>query len=223
MRTQGVFYLESSAACIVLRTNEIYNLSKFILEENFNHHTKKDDFKSIKKDILSVYEEEIEYVQNSKIFVSSDSLGKITGSIRVLRWNFIDKLPIQSLFGINPLLTIEDKPFNDIWHIGRFAIKKGVKDANLFKKLMVSAISPVGSHTENIAFAECDSKLLRVMSLLGIKAKVVGKSINYLGSETIPVSFSYTDLLGFYEENKHLISNQNLLEETTFDKNYTFV
>ncbi|WGH75229.1 hypothetical protein P8625_14305 [Tenacibaculum tangerinum] len=88
---------------------------------------------------------------------------------------------------------------------------------------MVCAISPVCSHTENIAFAECDSKLLREMSLLGIKAKVVGKSINYLGYETIPVSFSYTDLIRFYEQNKYLISKQSLLEETTFDKNYTFV
>ncbi len=206
-----------------LTTNEVYNLSKFVVEENFNHHTNKNGFKSIKKDIKSVYKEEVKYMQNSKIFVSRDSLGGITGSIRILRWNFIDKLPIQSLFGINPLLTIEDKPFNDIWHIGRFAIKKEVKDANLFKKLMVCAISPVCGHTENIAFAECDSKLLRVMSLLGIKAKVVGKSINYLGSETIPVSFSYTGLIGFYEENKHLIYNQSLLEKTTFDKNYTFV
>ncbi|WGH75228.1 hypothetical protein P8625_14300 [Tenacibaculum tangerinum] len=42
-----------------LTTNEVYNLSKFIVEENLNHHTKKDDFKSIKRDILSVYEEEI--------------------------------------------------------------------------------------------------------------------------------------------------------------------
>ncbi|WP_440880072.1 hypothetical protein [Tenacibaculum sp. C7A-26P2] len=196
-----------------LSINEIYNLSKFVVEENFNHHINKDSFKSIKKDIKSVYEEEIEYIQNSKIFVSRNSSGKITGSIRVLRWNFIDKLPIQSLFGINPLLTIEDKPFNDIWHIGRFAIKKGIKDTNLFKKLMVCAISPVCSHAENIAFAECDSKLLRVMSLFGIKTKIVGKSINYLGSETIPVSFSYTGLIAFYEENKYLISNQDLLEK----------
>ncbi|WP_157926174.1 hypothetical protein [Tenacibaculum maritimum] len=43
------------------------------------------------------------------------------------------------------------------------------------------------------------------MSLLGIRFKIVGKSINYLGSETIPVSFSYHDLIGFYEENKKLV------------------
>ncbi|RLK07693.1 hypothetical protein [Tenacibaculum discolor] len=206
-----------------LATSEVYDLSKFVVEENFNHHTKKDDFKSNKKDILSVYEEEIGHVKNSKIFVSRDHLGKIIGSIRVLKWNYIDKLPMQSLFGINPLLTIEDRSFNDVWHIGRFAIKKEINDSSLFKRLMVCAISPVCSHIENIAFAECDSKLLRVMSLLGIKAKVVGKPINYLGSETIPVSFSYAGLIGFYEENKHLVSNQELLEKTTFNKNYTFV
>ncbi|MGG8495310.1 hypothetical protein ACQY1Q_02740 [Tenacibaculum sp. TC6] len=206
-----------------LAIKEVYNLSKFVVEENFNHHIEKDDFKSIKKYILSVYKEEVQYVPNSKIFVSKDDLGKITGSIRVLKWNYIDKLPIQRLFGINPLLNIEDRCFNEIWHIGRFAIKKGIKDSNLFKKLMICAISPICSHTENFAFAECDSKLLRVLSLLGIKAKVVGKSINYLGSETIPVCFSYTGLIGFYEENKHLITNQELLEKITFNENYTFV
>ena len=49
----------------------------------------------------------------------------------------------------------------------------------------------------SIAFAECDSKLLRVMNLMGIKADVIGDSINYLGSETIPVSMNYEGLKGF--------------------------
>ncbi|CAA0197418.1 conserved hypothetical protein [Tenacibaculum maritimum] len=197
MLTQN--YLEKLSA------NEMYKLSKFIVEENFKHHQKKSNFKKIKKDIISVYQEEIKYIQNSEIFVCKDNLGDIIGAIRVLRWNYVDKLPIQNLFGINPLLVVEDRSLNEIWHIGRFAIKKGIQKANLFKKLMVCAIAPVCSHVGNIAFAECDSKLLRVMSLLGIRFKIVGKSINYLGSETIPVSFSYHDLIGFYEENKKLV------------------
>jgi len=194
-----------------LSTSEILSLSKFVVEENFNHHIEGDGKKKIEKDILSVYQEEVKYIENSKIFVCKDDNDSITGAIRVLRWNYIDKLPIENIFGINPLLVVEDTELHDIWHIGRFAIKKGAKDPNLFKKLMVCAISPVCSHEGNIAFAECDSKLLRILSLLGIKPKVVGKSINYLGSETIPVSLSYSGLIEFYEKNKHLISDNKLL------------
>ncbi|KAB1153652.1 hypothetical protein F7018_16435 [Tenacibaculum aiptasiae] len=206
-----------------LTTNEVYNLSKFVVEENFNHHSVNDDLENIKKDILSVYNEELKYGQNSKIFVSKDDYGNISGSIRVLKWNYLDKLPIETLFGINPLMYIEDRPFNEIWHIGRFAIKKGINDSNLFKKLMVCAIAPICNNIENIAFAECDNKLLRIMSLLGIKAEVVGRPINYLGSETIPVSFSHAGLIDFYNKNKHLVLNQSLLDGKGVIENYTFV
>ncbi|WP_440069320.1 hypothetical protein [Tenacibaculum discolor] len=194
-----------------LSTSEVLSLSKFVVEENFNHHVNGDEKKKIEKDILSVYQEEVKYIENSKIFVCKDDNGSITGAIRVLRWNYIDKLPIENIFGINPLLVLEDKELHEIWHIGRFAIKKGAKDPNLFKKLMVCAISPVCSHEGNIAFAECDSKLLRILSLLGIKPEVVGRPINYLGSETIPISLPYNGLIEFYEKNKHLISDNKLL------------
>lgn len=194
-----------------LSTSEVLSLSKFVVEENFNHHLEYNGKITMEKDILSVYQEEIKYIENSKIFVCKDDKGGITGAIRVLRWNYIDKLPIENIFGINPLLIVEDKELHEIWHIGRFAIKKGGKDVNLFKKLMVCAISPICSHEGNIAFAECDSKLLRILFLLGIKPKIVGKPINYLGSETIPVSLPYCGLIDFYKKNKCLISDNKLL------------
>ncbi|CAM1369337.1 conserved hypothetical protein [Tenacibaculum litoreum] len=194
-----------------LSTKEIFNLSKFVVEENFKHHSEGKGELIKEKDILSVYKEEIRYIKNSKIFVCKDHTGEITGAIRVLKWNYVDRLPIQSIFGINPLMVVEDKELHEIWHIGRFAIKKGVKDIGLFKKLMLCAIAPVCKNKNNIAFAECDSKLLRVLFLLGIKPVVVGKSVNYLGSETIPISLPYNGLIEFYEENKHLIIDSKLL------------
>jgi len=194
-----------------LSTKEIFNLSKFVVEENFKHHSKRKGELIKEKDILSVYKEEIRYIKNSKISVCRDHTREITGAIRVLKWNYVDQLPIQSIFGINPLMVVEDKELHEIWHIGRFAIKKGVKDIGLFKKLMLCAIAPVCRNKNNIAFAECDSKLLRVLFLLGIKPVVVGKSVNYLGSETIPISLPYNGLIEFYEENKHLIIDGKLL------------
>lgn len=79
---------------------------------------------------------------------------------------------------------------------------------------MVCAIAPLCRKKRGLAFAECDSKLLRAMKLLGIKAKVLGKSINYLGSETIPISLDYEGLKEFYHQNKKLIHRRKLTPVT---------
>jgi hypothetical protein len=114
------------------------------------------------------------------------------------------------MFGICPLLCTNGHSVNEIWHIGRFAIKKGLRDLNLLKKLMVAAIAPVCMHKDNFAFAECDAKLLRILTLIGITAKIVGQSIDYLGSETIPICMSYDGLIDFYNQNKELVSSEDL-------------
>ena len=193
-----------------LRTNEIKNLSEFVVRENFKHHTSNILPTGYENDVMEIYLEEMNYINDSEIFVTRDSSGNILGSIRVLKWDYVSTLPLQKIFDINPLSVIGDIQLNDIWHIGRFAINKEVSDVNLFKKLMVCAISPICQNKGNIAFAECDSKLLRVLRLLGIKANVIGESIDYLGSETIPVSMSYDGLIEFYNANKGLVSDEVL-------------
>ncbi|AUP80251.1 hypothetical protein [Flavivirga eckloniae] len=185
--------------------NELFNMSKFVVTENFKHHTNEILPKTYGRDVATIYMDEKNNLANSEIFAVKTTNGEIVGTIRVLKWDYINPLPIQKIFGINPLLCVKDDLVNEIWHIGRFAIKKGVSDINLLKKLMVAAIKPICKHENNIAFVECDAKLLRVMTLMGIKTKVIGKSINYLGSETIPVTLSYNGLIDFYNRNKYLI------------------
>jgi len=68
------------------------------------------------------------------------------------------------------------------------------------------AITPVCKEENSLAFAECDSKLLRVMNIMGIKTEVIGDSIDYLGSKTIPVSMNYNGLKDFYIANQYLVS-----------------
>jgi len=194
-----------------LRANEIFDLAKFIVTENFKHHTNDELPKEGFSEINSIYKEEKKFFNNSKIFMARDIEGHIDGAIRVLKWNYKDRLPIEKIFGINPLEITGTSPLKSIWHIGRFAIKKGCADVNLFKKLMVCAISPICQNENSVAFAECDSKLLRVLRFLGIKVTVIGESVNYLGSETIPVSMDYYGLIDFYRKNKHLVSNEELL------------
>lgn len=181
-------------------------MSKFVVTENFNHHANEVYSSSYQNDIESVYQEEMGFLKNSKIFIFKNDVNELIGTIRVLKWDFISPLPIQKMFDIDPFMCTEGNPINEIWHIGRFAIKKGTRDINLLKKLLVCAIAPVCVHKDNIAFAEIDAKLLRVLQLMGIKAKIVGKSIEYLGSETIPVSMSYNGLIDFYNENKNLVA-----------------
>ncbi|GIQ60979.1 hypothetical protein Flavo103_41150 [Flavobacterium collinsii] len=215
--------------------NDILLMSKFVVTENFNHHSNEILPGHYQNDIDAVYKEEMGFLENSKIFAFKNDLGDLMGTIRVLKWDFITPLPIQKMFGINPFICAEGNAINEIWHIGRFAIKKGVRDMNLLKKLLVCAIAPVCQHKDNMAFAEIDAKLLRVLTLMGIKAKVVGKSIEYLGSETIPVSMSYAGLIDFYNENKDLVTpedfelstpNFKLPNKVVFDANklnYTLV
>jgi len=192
-----------------LGKHQLSELAEFIVMENFIHHSNGETPEDYNKDIKSIYNEEVKYYSNSEVYVAKDYLGFILGSIRVLKWNYMDLLPLQKIFGINPIMAMKNS--NDIFHIGRFAIKKEVRDIKLLKQLMVYAIAPVCQHEGNIAFAESDSKLLRTLNLMGIKTTVLGESVDYLGSETIPISMSYDGLINFYNKNKGLVSEDALV------------
>lgn len=188
-----------------LKQDDVFGISEFVVKENFKHHMNSIIPGDYQAEVDSIYKEEMDYLKSSKIFAGKSNDKSVLGTIRILKWDFISPLPIQKIFGINPLLCLDGRSVNEIWHIGRFAIKKGVRNINLLKKLMVCAIEPTCQHEDNFAFAECDAKLLRVLKIMGIKAQRVGDSIHYLGSETIPVCFPYSALINFYNENKHLI------------------
>lgn len=84
-----------------------------------------------------------------------------------MKWNRSNILPIEKIFKINLKEVIVDNKCA-IWHIGRFAIKKGVdtKEFNIFKSLMAFAINEVCKTENSVAVAECDSKLLRILKRL---------------------------------------------------------
>ena len=196
-----------------LQKTQLLDLAEFVVTENFKHHSNNILPKDYKNDVNAIYKEEIDFYKNSEVFTTKDYRGFILGAIRVLKWNYTDVLPLQKFFGINPLLAINKPNVNDIYHIGRFAVRKDVRDINLFKKLLVCVAEIICSHSENIAFAECDSKLLRMLSLLGVKTTVIGKSVNYLGSETIPIAMTYDGIIDFYNTNNHLVDKS--LHETS--------
>ncbi len=189
------------------KENEVFDLAKFVVLENFKHHADNVLPSHIQEEINEIYQEELKYSDNSQIFIFRSPPGGILGAIRSLKWDHVQPLPIQKIFGIDPFQFSNDTPGIEIWHIGRFAIKKGMRDILLLKELMVNAIAPICQNPKNIAFAECDAKLFRIMGMMGIKGEIIGKSINYLGSETIPVCFPYKGLIDFYNENKYLLTS----------------
>ncbi|PTT71146.1 hypothetical protein DD829_19725 [Chryseobacterium sp. HMWF035] len=191
----------------------LYSLAKFVVTENFQHHEEHYNLNNVEEETNTLYREEINY-HNSKVFVSKDHFGDIIGSIRTIKWNYSDVLPIQKLFSINPLCFTSNKVL-DIWHIGRFAIKHECdkRSFRLFKTLMVFALNEVCKSESSIAVAECDSKLLRTLKALGIEAEILADPIHYLGSETIPVLFKYDTLKEFLNKNYYLLSDTNVFED----------
>ncbi|MCW3161641.1 hypothetical protein [Chryseobacterium oryctis] len=187
----------------------LYNLAKFVVEENFIHHNC-DSFENLTNDVISVYKEESLLNGSIVFFSKSTTSNDITGSIRVLNWNRVDVLPIQKIFNIDPNQIIPDPNVN-IWHIGRFAVKKNADKSGFktFKTLMASAINEVCKKKNSVVLAECDAKLLKTLNLLGIESIVLADSIEYLGSETIPVLLTYKGLYAFLEKNRNLLHKGN--------------
>ena len=197
-----------------LAKNQLKDLAEFVVRENFKHHSKNNFPTNYTTDVNAIYDEELNFYDNSEVYITRNQGGTITSAIRVLKWNYIDVLPLQKIFGINPLLAINTPDVKDIYHIGRFAVSKDIHDINLFKKLLVCVAKPICEQKGNMAFAECDRKLLRILNLLGVKTMKIGEPVNYLGSETIPIAMNYDGVIDFYNKNKHLIT-QFLAEKST--------
>lgn len=178
--------------------NEIAN---FVVRENYSHHMSSFTEKEVNEDIKSVLEEE-EYLYDNKsqIYIARDSLGNMIGCIRSFHWDKRKILPIEKIYGINPLNAIHRESKYSFWHIGRFAVAKdsGISTLTLFKRLMALAVKPIVEDKYSYMIAEIDSKLLKVMKVLGFGTRQIGKSIDYLTSETVPVCSSKRGLMGFF-------------------------
>lgn len=188
-------------------------MAEFIVRENYVQHQStivpSDDFLNT----ASALALEDYLIFEDSVFCVAIKNSEIVGSVKITRWNENISLPIQSLFDIDPAMFV-NKGFKSVWHIGRFAISKSEKDgAKLLKNLIAIAIYPVCKADNSIMLAECDSKFVRVLNLIGIRTERLAQGINYLGSETLPVystqewlasflnkSSYYNDALNFYNK-----------------------
>lgn len=137
------------------------------------------------------------------VFCVAIKNSEIVASVKITRWNEKSLLPIQKLFGIDPAMFI-NKGFRSVWHIGRFAISKSEKEgAKLLKELIAIAVYPICQATNSIMLAECDSKFVRVLNLIGLKTEQLAQGIDYLGSETLPVYSTQEWLASFLNKSSY--------------------
>jgi hypothetical protein len=137
------------------------------------------------------------------------------GVIRAIKWNRKDRLPIEYDFNLdlnNLILGLNLQP-KQVWHIGRFAIDNEAvcsdnilksKRITILKLLLLCAFSHVMENTDNVAIAECDSKLFDKLRLFNIHSHVIGEPKNYLGSLTVPIINTAHGVREFVESNKEL-------------------
>ena len=134
----------------------------------------------------------------SHIYIARDAFGNIVGCIRSFHWDKHKILPIEKIYGINPLNAIHQESKYSFC----FAVAKdsGISTLTLFKRLMALAVKPIVEDKYSYMIAEIDSKLLKVMKVLGFGTRQIGKSIDYLTSETVPVCSSKRGIMGFFSK-----------------------
>lgn len=192
-----------------IKKKELYDLAGFIVNENNCHH--RDDLSAIQyfsEEIREVYEEDLALFEHSRYYIATREQ-KMIGSAKVTCWDRKTTLPLEKLFGINCLNLSVCKGGESIWHVGRFAISKKENTSGilLLKKLLFLAIFPICEKRNSIMIAECDSKFVKILNMLGIQTQVLGRGISYLGSETLPIYATADWLKVFLDKNKHLISD----------------
>lgn len=110
-------------------------------------------------------EEEYLYDEGTQIFIARGLSGETIGCIRTFHWDRYKTLPIEKVYGINPLCAIHAEAKYSYWHIGRFAVKKNTafSTLTLFKQLMALAVKPIVEDKFSYMIAEIDYKLLKVI------------------------------------------------------------
>jgi hypothetical protein len=210
-----------------LDTEHLPELARFVVTENYRHHTGVCDTDVAYAEIEDIYLEELQYIPYSKTFVARDLENCIIGAIRMMQWDYHAELPMEKIFGKSPLQKVLSVNSNvDIWHVGRFAVSQQTKVSclSLFKQLIVCAIAPVMVYPSSIILAECDSKLERILSALGIQISRLGESIHYLGSETIPINITRQGIEQFFNREYSFLTQKSSCDvERTLSDTWNFL
>jgi len=183
-------------------------ICEFVVRVNYEVHKMQVDLIESERDVLKFCHEETNLFSVTHYYVITNKSGEFVGTIRAGLWNKTSNLPIIQEFEIPQEYMLHN---GNVWHIGRFAVDPSKMDENLrkhrvviFKTLLVHAIQHVCTQDDNIMFAECDRKLHEKVKLLKICSTEIGKSKQYIGSETVPIFNTSYNLKYFLWNHKHL-------------------
>lgn len=108
-----------------ITADRLFNAAEFVVEQNFTRHLQTAFTAEYFELVRTVYEEEIIHFHQSSFFVAENHFKTIIGCIRTLKWNKIDQLPIEKVFGLHVVERCHIPSDSTVWHIGRFATRKG--------------------------------------------------------------------------------------------------
>jgi len=173
-----------------LKKNELRDLITFVVTEIYEHFNYRDyTQESFENELEYLFKEDIAFYDNSIYYVLRDSIEhKIYGSIKTTLWDHATMLPMEKLFHIN-IQDIFVPEYPNIWHLGRFVISRKIPDdrISILKKMLYKAFYPVYAIGAGIIVAECDKKLTITLKKMGIDSFILGESIDYICSETLPI------------------------------------
>lgn len=167
------------------------------------------------EEIEEVVNDDIDHFNHAYFYAIKNSDNKIIGTVKVCLWDEGLIFPLQRHFGIEIKDFINELSFrpNNIWHLGRLAVDHEeisldpILNKNrvaIFKVLLLAAFRHICTDNNNIMIAECDSRLNEKVKLLGINSIPIGKSRQYLGSETIPIYNTGKELKQFLNKYRHV-------------------
>lgn len=187
-----------------LKKADLQEMLEFYIIEIYEHYNYTDYTQQ-------AYENELKYLliedelffDNSVYYVIRDyKEHKIWGSIKTTYWDKETTIPIENLFNVHPhdfmLPGIEN-----FWHLGRFGIsnKIPIDRISILKKMLFNAFYPVYKMSTGLIIAECDKKVTLTLEKMHIASFVLGKSIEYICSETLPIYIKSEWLKEFINSN----------------------
>jgi len=194
---------------------DLVDFTKFVLRIYYKHHM---NIPAPIEEIEACIKEDQRLYPYTHFYAVKTKDGNIFGTINACCWNGNEKLAIEREYNLDIKQLIKARGLNppQVWHIGRFAIdRKFISQTQalralqglFFKLLITSAFSHICTHPDNLAIAECDTKLQRTLVKLGIVSEELSKGRIVLGSEALPILNTGEGVRAFVEKHKHLLSH----------------
>ncbi len=182
--------------------SSLYQMIEFVVNTNSERYSMSLTDHDKSAQVKEIYSFEKAHLKNMFFYKAVDPQGNLIGTIRVLKCKADKDYPLTPAF--KPDLF----KGKQLWHVGRFAVNHSTNtliNAISFKRLVLYALAHICDNVGSILIAECDKRLFTTLNHMKINLRKTGNSFTCLGSETIPVMASYSDIYPFFDREKFRI------------------